>query len=145
MSQKSYMDRYTAILNRIEVRENQNYGGTEMIDYLDKPPQRYAHVFQRNSGSREMVEASEGEWVKFEDMDLYMFEGGQLMQRMLDDNKLLREALETAVSAMEQWVDAVDYDASWDGWDHHYKAVASSTLPACRAALGSAHSAPEKP
>src|SRR5688500_13905873 len=28
---------------------------------------RYAHEFQRASGSREMIEAEEGEWVKHED------------------------------------------------------------------------------
>lgn len=31
-----------------------------MIDYLNKPPQRYDHVFQKNSGSHEMVEDDKG-------------------------------------------------------------------------------------
>lgn len=55
-----------------------------MIDYLDKPPQRYDHVFQKNSGSREMVEDPQGEYVKFDDMDLYMFEGAQLMAQAVN-------------------------------------------------------------
>jgi hypothetical protein len=64
-----------------------------MIDYLDKPPQRYAHVFQKASGSREMVEDADGDWVKYEDMDLYMFEGGQLALTLVAENQRLREAL----------------------------------------------------
>lgn len=47
-----------------------------MSDYLDSPPQRYRH------GSREMVEHEYGEWVKFVDMDLYMFEGAQMLNRI---------------------------------------------------------------
>ena len=59
-----------------------------MIDYLDNPPQRYAVYLG------DMVESSEGEYVKFADMDLYMFEGAQLMARAITR---LRE-LETALS-----------------------------------------------
>jgi hypothetical protein len=62
-------------------------------DYLDKPPQRYKHEFQKYSGSREMVEDADGEWVKFEDMDLYMFEGGQLMTQALARLKVYEDAL----------------------------------------------------
>lgn len=64
-----------------------------MIDYLDKPPQRYKHTFQKASGSREMVEHTEGKWVRFDDMDLYMFEGGQLMQQAATELDRLRAAL----------------------------------------------------
>ncbi len=53
------------------------------MDYLAKPPQRYDHVFQKNSGSREMVEDPQGEYVKFDDMDLYMFEGAELMKQAM--------------------------------------------------------------
>lgn len=65
------------------------------MDYLDKPPQRYDHVFQKNSGSREMVEDDKGEYVKFDDMDLYMFEGAQLMQQALAEHKAIAAELET--------------------------------------------------
>lgn len=65
----------------------------KVIDYLDKPPQRYAHVFQKASGSREMVEDPEGDWVKFEDMDLYMFEGAQLMNLSIERHEKLRDGI----------------------------------------------------
>jgi len=66
---------------------------SDIIDYLNKPPQRYDHVFQKNSGSREMVEDPKGEYVRFDDMDLYMFEGAQLMQEALAKLKRYEAAL----------------------------------------------------
>lgn len=60
-----------------------------MIDYLDKPPQRW-HQLGANGA---FVERADGEWVKFEDMDLYMFEGGQLALTIVAENQRLREAL----------------------------------------------------
>lgn len=85
-----------------------------MIDYLDKPPQRYAHVFQKASGSREMVEDADGDWVKFEDMDLYMFEGGQLALTIVAENTRLREALKIIAEGAvcpELFPDEKDEDA----------------------------------
>lgn len=35
---------------------------------------RFAHEFQRNSGSREMVEHEEGEYVRFEDVQEMVYE-----------------------------------------------------------------------
>ncbi len=64
-----------------------------MIDYLDKPPQRYKHEFQKACGSREMVEDAEGEWVKFQDMDLYMFEGAQFILEAMPRIRKLEAAL----------------------------------------------------
>jgi hypothetical protein len=66
------------------------------IDYLDHPPQRYKHEFQKASGSREMVADREGEWVKFEDMDLYMFEGGQLLLQASHELERFKTALRKA-------------------------------------------------
>jgi hypothetical protein len=68
-----------------------------VIDYLDKPPQRYEHV----SGA--MVESATGAWVKFEDMNLYMFEGGQLMQQLAAENDQLRRAARPVVRIMRTW------------------------------------------
>lgn len=45
-----------------------------------------------------------------------------------------REALARLIEAVEDWVHAVGEDSSWDGWDHHYKRVKWSLLPAVRAA-----------
>lgn len=61
-----------------------------IIDYLDKPPQRYDLVAARNE--RGVIELTEpnGKWVKFADMDLYMFEGSQLMMQSLRENQALR-------------------------------------------------------
>ena len=64
-----------------------------MIDYLDKPPQRYDHVFQKNSGSREMVEDPQGEYVKYDDMDLYMFEGSEFMKLLAERVKFAETLL----------------------------------------------------
>lgn len=57
-------------------------------DYLDHPPQRYTR--DAISG---MEPNSAGEWVKHKDMDLYMFEGGQLMLHAVAENARLRKAL----------------------------------------------------
>jgi len=35
----------------------------------DQKLTRFKHEFQRNSGSREMVEHEDGEWVRFDDVD----------------------------------------------------------------------------
>lgn len=56
------------------------------MDYLDKGPQRYLIGAGRDQdGKPILVTAPDpgGEWVRFEDMDLYMFEGGQLMRQCL--------------------------------------------------------------
>ena len=45
-----------------------------------------------------------------------------------------RTALESIIRDLQEWVDAVEQDSSWDGWDQHYKAAASN-LPHYRAAL----------
>jgi len=52
----------------------------------------------------------------------------------------LREALTTMRDAVQQWCDAVDRDSSWDGWDHHFKAVKWELLPATNAALAASES-----
>lgn len=81
------------------------------IDYLDHPPQRYGHVFQKASGSREMVEDPEGEWVKFDDMDLYMFEGGQLLQQAAAEIDRLRATIEFLDKQLR--CPRPDWDAIW--------------------------------
>lgn len=52
------------------------------MDYLDTPPQRYLITAAETADGRPTVVTitdHRGEWVKFEDMDLYMMEGGQLL------------------------------------------------------------------
>ena len=63
-----------------------------MIDYLDKPPQRYDLTAARNERGVIEVPAPNGKWVKYEDMDLYMFEGAQLALTLVAENQRLREA-----------------------------------------------------
>lgn len=65
-------------------------------DYLDHPPQRW-HQLGANGA---FVERSDGEWVKHADMDLYMFEGSELMKQAIETNQQLREQLRTAVPAI---------------------------------------------
>lgn len=77
---------------------------SKVYDYLDHPPQRYRHQFQKASGSREMVADGEGEWVKFEDMDLYMLEGGELMKQMAAENEKLKLALGAALKGAIRYV-----------------------------------------
>lgn len=62
-------------------------------DYLNHPPQRW----RLECGV--LIADGEGDLVKFAEMDLYMFEGGQLMLRMLAENTALREQL----AAQLQW------------------------------------------
>jgi hypothetical protein len=63
-----------------------------MSDYLDKPPQRFNLVAARNERGIIEIEAIEGKWVKFADMDLYMFEGSQLIMQLLAKHKALEAA-----------------------------------------------------
>ena len=56
------------------------YSSEAVSDYLDRPPQRW------KLADRPVMDCH-GDWVRFTDMDLYMFEGGQLMQRMLAENE----------------------------------------------------------
>jgi len=36
-------------------------------------------------------------------------------------NQILRTALQELLTKVEDWCKAVDKDASWDGWDDHFK------------------------
>ncbi len=60
------------------------------------------------------------------------------------DCAALSAALESLLRACEGWCDAVERDSSWDGWDHHYKAMkygsngAASHIAAARAAIAKA-------
>jgi hypothetical protein len=38
-------------------------------------------------------------------------------------------ASENVVDRANEWCDAVDRDASWDGWDHHFKEMRYVLLP----------------
>jgi len=100
-----------------------------VIDYLDRPPQRWRHEFQKASGSREMVEDSDGEWVKFDDMDLYMFEGGQLMLRLVSSQEALLQAAKTWLRLHEQSM--VSREAATEMW-------ASGQIPRAMDALRAA-------
>lgn len=51
------------------------------------------------------------------------------------ERDMLRAALERIAEAAQKWCDAVDRDPSWDGWDHHFKAMKYKLLPGIRAAL----------
>lgn len=56
-----------------------------VIDYLDKPPQRYTCYGKDDFGHPYDALASEdsdGAWVRFDDMDLYMLEGFQMMREL---------------------------------------------------------------
>jgi hypothetical protein len=68
---------------------------------------RYKHEFQRNSGSREMVEDPEGEWVKMEDIRIYLmpFISGYLLEhrQMLKDGRAHPKIIE-AVEYLEKQV-----------------------------------------
>jgi len=81
-----------------------------VIDYLDTPPQRW-HQLGANGA---FVERADGEWMKFADVDLYMFEGGQLMLQMVEEHKRLREAL-TKIAAFDpgRFRPLVDEIAIW--------------------------------
>jgi len=58
-----------------------------VIDYLDKPPPRYSLSYDQ------YLADPCGAWVKFTDMDLYMFEGGQLMLQSAARITVLETAL----------------------------------------------------
>lgn len=49
--------------------------------------------------------------------------------------EVLEAALRGLIHDTQEWCDAVDADSSWDGWDHHYKALAYGGLDEYRAAL----------
>ena len=68
------------------------------IDYLDKPPQRYTVDF--SYGRYYFEPNATGDWVKFADMDAYMFEGAQLMQQAMAKNQKLRDALMTLLPGL---------------------------------------------
>jgi hypothetical protein len=78
----------------------------KVYDYLNHPPQRYVHV------SAAMVENTAGEWVKFKDMDLYMFEGAQLMQQVLAELNQVRGLLKFANEGHYQAIEIRTYLAS---------------------------------
>lgn len=82
-------------------------------DYLDHALQRWDNVFQKASGSREMVEDDKGEFVKFDDMDLYMFEGALLMQQMADKNDELLAALKELVFAETERLQGAETDSAY--------------------------------
>lgn len=49
----------------------------------------------------------------------------------------LRGALELATTSIQEWCNAVDEDASWDGWDSHFKDCKWDILPKLQQALSS--------
>ena len=40
---------------------------------------------------------------------------------MVAQRDALKAERDELVELMRDWCAAVDYDSSWDGWDHHYK------------------------
>jgi hypothetical protein len=67
-----------------------------VIDYLDRPPKRY------NRMGSALIESPTGECVMFADMDLYMFEGGQLMLRMVEKDKQQLAVIERLRAALTE-------------------------------------------
>lgn len=64
--------------------------------------ERFAHEFQRISGSREMVERPEGEWVKHEDVvGAYAFIEGYLLEHQ---NMLSHLGAHTAIVKAVEWI-----------------------------------------
>jgi hypothetical protein len=49
----------------------------------------------------------------------------------------LRSTLAALIDKVQEWVDAVDLDTSWDGWDHHFKEMKYTVLPNARAFVAS--------
>lgn len=43
------------------------------------------------------------------------------VERLQKENERLRATLTWVLNDIEQWCQAVEEDASWDGWDEHYK------------------------
>lgn len=73
------------------------------------PIPRFAHKFQKASGSREMVQAPEGEWVRWSDVQSYLwFCGGYLDSHcaMLKGQKVHPDII-AAVKAMQKEFDRV--------------------------------------
>jgi hypothetical protein len=63
----------------------------------DKRVTRFDHVFQRQSGSREMVESEEGEWVRWEDVEPLI----QALEELISASEdTLRSHPETACCAV---------------------------------------------
>lgn len=44
----------------------------------------------------------------------------------------LLKAFTQLVNEVQAWCDAVDNDASWDGWDSHFKDIKWESLPKYR-------------
>ena len=65
----------------------------QVIDYLDTPPKRYDM-----DGDGYPIEKPQGEWVKFQDMDNYMLEGGGYMRVLLAERQEL-ERLQVHLSS----------------------------------------------
>lgn len=64
------------------------------MDYLDTPPQRYditAAMTQDGKPTVVTITERAGQWVKFADMDMYMFEGGRLLIQASAEIDRLRE------------------------------------------------------
>ena len=43
-----------------------------------------------------------------------------------------RDMTKRLIGLSQEWCDAVNHDSSWDGWDHHYKAMRYKLLPDAR-------------
>ena len=74
------------------------------------PMPRYAHEFQKASGSREMVEYATGDWVKWEDVQCFLwFFGGYLQghREMLEDQRVHPKIIK-AVQDVEEIFNRVD-------------------------------------
>lgn len=48
---------------------------------------------------------------------------------------LIESTLRWLIDDVQEWCDAVGRNSSWDGWDHHYKALAYGNLEKARSAL----------
>lgn len=55
--------------------------------------------------------------------------------RAREEIEALRAALGVMIRDVDEWCDAVDRDASWDGWDHHFKHIKYHGLNHARAVL----------
>lgn len=62
---------------------------------------RYKHEFQRSSGSREMVEDADGEWVKWDDYESVLQIAAHAGQRCLQHINTIK-ALEERMRQMER-------------------------------------------
>lgn len=83
----------------------------QVIDYLNKPPQRFNLIAARNERGIIEEPLADGKWVKFDDMDLFMFEGGELMKKLLAKQQdLQRAALEVLRVYMPQFPNSLAVD-----------------------------------